>query len=143
MDNIPPYSEDYSIDLKKIAAQSDFLAVTKLLAASLQIDPYMSPGPWFKQLSDHDLAVLANVVEEGPDGEHFEELLLIAEMLAQAEGIAERNIELATERVNMLVVLLTCESLRRKGLVKVNYENVSFGDDMKDRIVVEKVDGAY
>lgn len=131
--------EGYSLNLKKIAEQSDFLAVTRLLASSLTIEPYMTPGKWFKQLSDHDLALLSDVIEAGQDGDHFEELLLIAEMLAGAEGIDERNLTAATERVNMLTILLTCVSLARKGLVKVNYENMSFGEDMKDRVVVEKL----
>lgn len=138
MDDFNDY-EDYTIDLKKITEQHDFLAVTKLLAQSLMIEPYMMPGKWFKQLSDHDLQLLNGVIEEDQDGPHFQELLLICEMLSQAEGVDERNIAAATERMNMLIILLTCESLARKGLVKVNYNNMSFGADMKDKVVVEKI----
>lgn len=138
MDEFENY-EEYSINLKKITEQHDFLAVTKLLAQSLMIEPYLTPGKWFKQLSDHDLNMLSGVIDEGDEGPHFQELLLIAEMLAQAEGVDERNLTAATERVNMLTILLTCVSLARKGMVKVNYQNMSFGADMKDKVVVEKI----
>jgi hypothetical protein len=34
---------------------------------------------------------------------------------------------------------MVIESLKRKGLVKVYYENISFGDDMGEKIIVEKI----
>jgi hypothetical protein len=31
------------------------------------------------------------------------------------------------------------ESLKRKGLVRIFYENISFGEDMGEKVVVEKI----
>ena len=38
------------------------------------------------------------------------------------------------------ITWMAIESLKRKGLVKVYYENISFGDDMGEKIIVEKID---
>jgi hypothetical protein len=37
-------------------------------------------------------------------------------------------------------MLLTCEQLARKGMVKIYRENMSFGPDMENKIVVEKLE---
>ena len=39
----------------------------------------------------------------------------------------------------MLLSLITFESLARKGLVRVYRENYTLGDDMGEKIVVEKL----
>jgi hypothetical protein len=46
---------------------------------------------------------------------------------------------MVTDRANQLISFLIIVSLERKGLVKVHYENMSFGDDMGDKIVVERI----
>jgi hypothetical protein len=38
-------------------------------------------------------------------------------------------------------MFISVESLRRKGLVRVYHENMSFGEDAEKRVVVEKIEG--
>ena len=62
-------------------------------------------------------------------------------MLGRAEDIHSENDDDLMHRVNQFMVMITCETLARKGLVKVYYENMSFGEDAGHRVVVKKIDG--
>ena len=128
-----PISE-YEIDYHKII-NSDFSAVTKLLAMELMKNPYKTVGEFFKNISDSDLDVLLNKI----DDDDMEEILLLTELLARAEGVGAEDIEGITRNVNVMTMLIAGESLARRGIVKAFHENMSFGEDMKDKILVEKV----
>ena len=133
----------YSVDHAKVIKSQDCLAVTKLLAVDLMARPYMQVGDFFKKLSNADLATLMDVIEAN-DGvtpnDQFSDLILISEMLAGAEGLGGgESVDMVTDRANQLISFLIIVSLERKGLVKVHYENMSFGDDMCDKIVVERI----
>ena len=65
--------------------------------------------------------------------------MLLAEMLATGEGLEHGNLDIMYERINQFLVFITCESLFRKGLVKIHHKNMSFGEDMADAIVVSKL----
>jgi hypothetical protein len=141
MDNPKDFDyEDLSemtIDYNKLKNCTEMLAVTRLLAASLQTNPYMRVGKFIKELSDSDLLILREICEEGESHTRFEELLLISEMLAKAEGLTTESIDVMTQRVGMLVMLLTMESLYRKGLIDVFHDNMSFGEDAGDKVIAK------
>ena len=131
----------FSVRYEKVAQSKDMLDVTRLLAFDLITNPYMSVGEFLKNLSDSNLEILMDLVEEDEDkvGSRYAELLLIAEMLARAEGEDEGDIDILTSRTNAFTSFLVIESLARKGLVKVYRENMSFGEDMKDKVIVERL----
>jgi len=133
---------DYHVSLSTVVGSSTMLPVTRLLAADLQTNPYLTIGDFFKNLSDSDLQALIEVVDEGETNAHFSELLLVSQMLATAEGLGAKfeNLDIVTQRVNAFCMYVAIESLHRKGLVKVHHQNMSFGDDMKSKIVVERID---
>lgn len=135
--------ENYSVNYSKIGKQSDLLAVTRLLAVDLMAKPYMKVGDFIKNLSDSDLETLCDVCDRANDDSpdtRFEEIVLISQMLAEAEGVAfDMSLDDIMARTNQMSVFLVIESLHRKGLVKVYHENMSFGEDAGDRIVVEKI----
>lgn len=135
---INPVEGDYSIDFAEVVAHKKLFAVTRLLATSLQITPYIHPGLYIKELADTDLQLLIAHADTESDG--FENLMLIAMMLTAAEGIATTEKQIHRS-INALIVMLTSESLRRKGLVKVHHQNFSFGDDADNKIVLEKIEG--
>jgi hypothetical protein len=129
----------FTVNYHNIIKQNNMLSITRLLASVLTHNPYMRVGDFIKNLSDIDLETLVNVCDD-EHNEHFEELLLIAEMLSVAEGLDRGTIDLIHERTNHLITLIAIESLGRKGLVKVHHDNMSFGADMGDKIIVEKLD---
>jgi hypothetical protein len=129
---------DFSINYKKVLHQETFLPVTRLLAADLMKSQYMSIGDFIKSLSD-DVLYELNKIAEDENNPHFEEMILLTEMLAAAEGTNIGGLPQVHDRLNMFLTMLVFESLKRKGLVKLHYENISFGGDMGDKIVVEKI----
>jgi hypothetical protein len=129
----------FHVNYAKVLDQKDMLPVTRLLAADLLSTPYMPVGDFIAGLSDASLAELIEVCND-ENHPHFEELLLIAEMLSAAEGLESGTLDTIHERTNHLITLIAIESLARKGLVKVHHKNMSFGEDMGDKVIVEKLD---
>ena len=129
----------FTVNYDRIAQEKSLLSVTRLLAVEMSKNPYVVVGDFLKDMSDSDLATLMNIIEEGDEHSNFSDLMLLSEMLATGEGLEHANVDLMHQRVNQFLVFVTCESLSRKGMVKVHHKNMSFGDDMKDAIVVEKL----
>jgi hypothetical protein len=138
---------NYVVDYNKLYESPGLLAVTRLLVTELRNNPYKSVGHFFKNLSDEDLKLLLNIADTELDDDinnqpnnDFSELVLISQMLADAEG-SGGNMDLSqvTRRTNQFVMFLTMESLHRKKLVKLYHDNMSFGEDAGDKIVVEKL----
>lgn len=133
--------DEYTINLEKIAYEKDLSPVTRTLALDLMKNPYLSPGDFFQNLTDAEVSILLEMVESKDDGtlENEAEVLLLSQMLARAEGVVTDSIDEIVNHMSYLAMLVASVSLARKGLVKVNYENLSFGSDMMDKIVVEKI----
>jgi len=138
MDNFDDLS-DMTINYEKVI-ESDMLAVTRLLAANVMKNPYMRVGDFIKNLADADLNALFEIVEGEGDHPRFEELLVISEILAKAEGLGTDTIDDMTKRTNMLCSLLTLESLFRKGLIELYHENMSFGDEEGNKMIAKLKD---
>ena len=129
---------EFSINYGKVLHQETFLPVTRLLAADLMKNQYMPIGDFIKSLNDNSLEQL-NEISADEDHPNFEEMILISEMLAAAEGTNMGGTPEVHQRLNLFITWLVFESLKRKGLVKIYYENISFGEDMGDKIIVEKI----
>lgn len=134
---------EWVLQLEKIRNQKQYSAVTRLLAATLIINPYMSVGTFFQTISDEDLQSLLEKAEEikefdGSESPGTEEILLIAMMLAQAEGSPAQNMEEMHDNISILTVFIAGTALARKGLVEAYYNNMSFGPDMKDAKVFKR-----
>ena len=129
---------EFSINYEKVLHQETFLPVTRLLAADLMKNQYMPIGDFIKSLNDNSLDQL-NEISADEDHPNFEEMILISEMLAAAEGTNIGGTPEVHQRLNLFITWMAIESLKRKGLVKVYYENISFGDDMGEKIIVEKI----
>ena len=127
--------------MDKIIESNKILPVTKSVAKMLMRNPYTSLGKFFKKLSDENLQALSEIIEEGDSefNEGMEDIVLMTEMLSRAEGVPSQCIEDITENVNYFGACITCVSLARKGLVRVYYDNMSFGKDHGDKVLVERI----
>ena len=127
--------------MEKIIESDKLLPVTKAVAKMLMRNPYTSLGRFFKKLSDENLQALMEIIDEGDSefNEGMEDVVLMTEMLSRAEGVPSQCIEDITENVNYFGACITCVSLARKGLVRVYYDNMSFGADNGDKMIVEKI----
>ena len=133
--------DGFVVNCAEVVRSKESLAVTRLLAADLLAKPYLAVGDWIRNVSDSDLQTLIEGSEPDDNDEYkLEDLMLIVMMLRQAEGLPPINTDEGfREGCGHLVSMLVVESLARKGLVKVFYENMSFGEDMGDKIIVEKL----
>ena len=128
--------------MEKIIDSDKLLPVTKSVAKMLMRNPYTSLGKFFTKLSDENLEILMEIIEEGDSefNDGLEDVVLMTEMLSRAEGVPSESVEEITENVNYFGMCVTCVSLARKGLVRVYYDNMSFGKDQGDQIIVERID---
>ena len=141
MQDDPIDFENSHPDMEKIIGSDKLLPVTRSVAKMLMRNPYTSLGKFFKKLSDENLEVLMEIIDEGDSefNERMEDIVLMSEMLSRAEGVPSQSIEEVAENVNYFGACITCVSLARKGLVRVYYENMSFGTDNGEKVLVEKI----
>jgi hypothetical protein len=134
--------EVITVNLEQVLRAKDFLSVTRLLAATLMDNPYETIGNFMSNLTNEDLKSLRNISED-VDDDKFGNLILISEMLANAEGAEPSHTDQdVANRVSQFVMFVTLESLARKGIVKLYRENMSFGEDAGSKILVERIKGA-
>ena len=128
-------------DMEKIIGSDKLLPVTRSVAKMLMRNPYTSLGKFFKKLSNENLEIIMEIIDEGDSefNERMEDIVLMTEMLSRAEGVPSQSVEEITENVNYFGACITCVSLARKGLVRVYYDNMSFGTDNGDKMIVEKI----
>ena len=129
----------FVINYQIIIAEKTFMSLTRFLASQMTKNPFLSVGHFLAEISDVDLSALSNIVEGGEDHPALSELMLIAEMLASGEGLDRGSLDTIHQRVNMFMMFITFESLYRKKLVKLYHENMSFGDDMQNAVIVERL----
>ena len=141
MQNDPIDFENSHPDMEKIIGSDKLLPITKSVAKMLMRNPYTSLGKFFKKLSDENLEILMEIIDEGDSefNDGLEDVVLMTEMLSRAEGVPSQSVEDITENVNYFGACVTCVSLARKGLVRVYYDNMSFGTDSGDKIIVERI----
>ena len=141
MEDDPIDFENSHPDMEKIIASDKLLPVTKSVAKMLMRNPYTSLGRFFKKLSNENLEILMEIIDEGDSefNERMEDIVLMTEMLSRAEGVPSQSVDEITENVNYFGACITCVSLARKGLVRVYYDNMSFGTDNGDKMIVEKI----
>lgn len=132
-------NEIMGINLKKVAApDTPFSAIVKMTAVKLMKNPYMTLGDFFKGLTNNDLTALNFMVDMvATDGQCQEDLVLLTEMLSRAEGTETADPREGALNVSYFCNLVTITSLYRKGLVDVVFENMSFGQDMRHKPVVQ------
>jgi hypothetical protein len=132
-------SNGFSINIQKLIGDNTLLAVTRLLGADLLARPYMAVGDFFKSLTDTDLQTLLKASEPDTQDEVMDDILLIGMMLRSAEGLEPLNeLDQSKDIVQKIITFLVLESLYRKGLIKLYHENMTFGDDMEDKMIAEK-----
>lgn len=129
----------YGINYAKAATDTKLLSSTRLLAKQLMENPYITVGKHIQELSDGDIKSLLNSIEDDCPNQ-YEDMIVITEMLSSAEGCDEAQSEdEVSDRISQMTMFLVIESLARKGMVKVYYENMSFHPDSGDKVVVEKI----
>jgi len=136
--------EEVTVNYQNVLKQNDYMAVTRLLAANLISEPYMTMRDFLIGLSDRDLKELLEILDSSMGREEdtdprMEEAVLIVVMLSQAEGLSAGDSKTVTSRLNAFAMILAIESLFRKKLVKIFRENMTLGEDYDSKVICEKI----
>lgn len=121
--------------------RSEFPAVIRRTAKTLQEVPYLTVGQFLQSLSDDEIEEIESFVdvsmcvsdEDDDIPFEMESLVLLTEMLATAEGVSIEQPDVT--RINALVVLLTLERLKRKGRVVLYYDKMTLGSDNNTAVI--------
>jgi len=132
--------KEYHVNLAEIVACDRFSKSTRLLAANLMKNPYHSVGVYLQNLSKEELDHLEYLTEIKDNDPHVDELIILTLMLLQAEGTACSSEDEFINYISSFKMMIAGTTLSRKGMIKVNYENLSFNDDMGDKIVFEPIE---
>ena len=137
--------DQFQIVYDRIVADITMLPATRLLASKLQNNPYLTVKDFLEGLADEEvfdlLEVADQMMHEDEECKHGQDLLLISEMLVRAEGLISSNEKELTQRTNALCSFIACEGLARRGLVKIYRQNMSFGEEMHTKVIVERIPG--
>jgi len=118
------------IALPKLVANAVTPAICRMAAWEvIQTGSYMKPGDWIKKLHQVDLDHLLQLCDAATDTDSdlpTMTLVALTMILVQGEGLDVADGNELSMQMNQLVMFLTLESLGRKGLVDVEYNNISF-----------------
>jgi hypothetical protein len=136
-------SEDFDFDFpfqvnyEKVFKTNSVLPMARLLAAKLMENPYMTVSMYMQKARDNELALIMEISEDEED-ERLSDILLMAEMLARAEGVDTPDIETVQEHLQSFISFAAIASLHRKGLIDAHFENMSFGEEFHKHIIAKR-----
>lgn len=134
----------FTINYELIANNDTMPPFLRLLAYDVKNNTYMRPGDFFKKARDNDIEYIMESIDaasedDAGENEDVTNVILLALMLCAAEGVEINGEEEISNLTGQLAMMAAMTSLARKGLIRVYYENMSFGSDMGDKLVAEKL----
>lgn len=128
----------YSIDLNQVV-KSEYPAVVRLAAKTLQETPYMTAGDFLSSLKIADLEELIqmcyDITAKKDSGDSLDSICLLCEMVAQSEGVAVDKFDM--QRVSNFIILLTLEDLARKNLIEFDRDKATLEVSMWDMSIAK------
>lgn len=135
---------DFIVQYSEVIKEKSFSYITRLLAADLINNPYLTLGDFFKNLADVEIDILVEKADHLLDDDEnhsksIEELLVLTMMLCQAEGVSLSSEEEIKEATNLLAIIIHGVSLGKKGIVEVAYDKLSLGKEFENEVVFKKL----
>ena len=145
-----------SMEAIKTDAQGIMWNLTKQVCQTIENNGgYLSIGDFLKQIGDEELNVVCQSIEEIQDIDEsstkeeiinpsttktMTNLFTLAVLLSQSEGGIEiEGHEALNGRVRYIMLMIVFEMLARRGLVKINYQFVTFGGEYDNETVVTRI----
>lgn len=133
-----------NISIQKVIESHLFSSITISTAKRIQENMYFTLPEFLKGLSVNDLCCLSLMVELAQtNNDIMYELSILSSILATSDGfgvsLQDQNLkDMALDNLNFLCALISCESLSRKGVVTLIYDNISFDPSMscKDMVML-------
>lgn len=123
------------VNVAQVAADQKLPAVVRMLAEQLIRETYVNPGPWFKQMSNPDVAVLSLIAQASSVDEYsYTVLLLTALLLGTGEGILGVSKETSVAMGSLTKDLILAESVSRivPDHARLDHSKITFEDPHAD-----------
>jgi len=137
MDDDFDFNFPMEINYDRVLKNNSILPMVRLLAAELIKNPYMTIGAYLQKARDSDLQLILEASEDEED-ERLSDILLMAEMLAKAEGVETECIEDVYKHLNSFITLVAVASLERKKLILADYDVMSFGEEFAHHTIAKR-----
>lgn len=119
--------------------------IIKRAARRLKKEQYFLPSSFFKKLTRHDSEVLGEMasiltdkgVPEEKKRLEYQNIILLTFVLTIAEGIYLDDSDIINA-VNITAVMCIANNMHNKGLAKCYYENLTYGPEGSDNIIMER-----
>ena len=135
--------EMFGVNFEQVLTSKNVSALTKMTVLKLKTNQYMTFAEFLQGLSDPDLEALVRSFDKLSTDDHVVgDVILLAEIVASGEGDSIFNIDDIDQRMSNLgyfVNAVTCESLKRKGLVTLDYTKITFDPAYKDEIFAKVI----
>lgn len=128
-----------------------FLDVTRQLAKTLLNNPYMTVKDFLVSMTDQSLSDLLEDVEALHGAmtsstttptistKLGHNAVVVAELLSSAEGVPTIDTDHLVFKTRILGAFLAIESLTRRGFTQCIRENMSFGEEMKNKPIAREL----
>jgi hypothetical protein len=130
--------ELYGVNFARVLTDKNVSALTKLTVMKLKEQQYLTLAEFIQGLSQADLEGLSLQFDKMTSSELvIQEVILLCEIVASGEGDSSFSIDNAEERLgnlNYFVTVVTCESLKRKGVVVLDYSKITFDPAYRNEI---------
>lgn len=133
-------SNGFYVNCEKVSTDKDLLPVTRNLAKKLMETEYLTVGEFFENINDVDLNILLHGSEMTDDNPNMlDDIMVLSMLLCGAEGAnAVKDENDVMTIVSQFTSFVALESLFRKGLIKLHRENMSFVNDLGNKIIAER-----
>lgn len=139
--------DEYAVNIDYILESDETYSQVRKLFRQLKERGYVTPKQYFESISDSDAFTLMNMVEESVNSIHGSDvqfamteqlmLLTIGFLLGEGSEINEQNV---TEGSNAVFLMITIDSLARKGLVEAYRDKWCLNGGYPTDVWVKKID---
>lgn len=118
----------------KLALESpEFSSLTKSTIKRVMESTYLPLATWIKTISSPDLDYIIGILEKMHKSEDtieaMTDVILLNEVLCAGDGFVSDGMETSINSFNYLAFVCSCEYLKRKGHVSVDYSKISYGSE--------------
>lgn len=116
-----------TINYEQVLDSPDICDMIKSCALLMQKNTYYSLAKFLQSFRSHELQEFVELIGD-PNDPVLKQPVLLTCILLQAEGIAAEDPTEFAIYVDFAIFIITVESLRRKGLVTVDYSQITFNN---------------
>lgn len=136
------------VDTNKVLNSSLPHRIVKKAARKMKREMYFLPSSFFKSLTDHDSEILSewagvisdNTLSDESKTYEYQQMIILSQILSMAEGVPVETEDDAIKVMRQASIMCIANNLHRKNLVRCYYNNLMFGDDGKNLVVMERLD---